>query len=170
MNETLEQIAEICWEDAERHINIWASDREEMVRAEFARRLVAELTKGQEPYISAHWECRSCGYEGETKEHDRPDSKWPGTYTPCGQARFVPDLYAAPIPATCPTCTQMIDDAAKSGRIMDDRDGERYRWLKENRDVMLLTSFFGNGCVNRTVEEVDAYIDDVRAAAPEYQP
>jgi len=43
-------------------------------------------------------------------------------------------------------------------------EAARYRWLKENRDVMLLTSFFGNGCINRTIEEVDAAIDDAMTA------
>ena len=39
------------------------------------------------------------------------------------------------------------------------KDAARYRWLRENRNVLLLTGFFGNGCINRTVDEVDAQID-----------
>jgi hypothetical protein len=35
-------------------------------------------------------------------------------------------------------------------------DAVRYRWLREHRDVSLITDFFGNGCVNKTVEMVDA--------------
>ncbi len=46
-------------------------------------------------------------------------------------------------------------------------EAARYRWLKENRDVMLLTSFFGNGCINRSLEEVDAAIDDAMTANAE---
>jgi len=33
------------------------------------------------------------------------------------------------------------------------KDAARYRWLRENRDVLLLTGFFGNGCINRTISE-----------------
>lgn len=44
-------------------------------------------------------------------------------------------------------------------------DAERYQWLKENRPVLLMTGFFGNGCINRTIGEVDAAIDAARAKA-----
>jgi hypothetical protein len=40
-----------------------------------------------------------------------------------------------------------------------EKDAARYRWLKAKRDVLLLTGFFGNACLNRTIEEVDALID-----------
>jgi len=40
-----------------------------------------------------------------------------------------------------------------------EKDAARYRWLREHRDVLLVTGFFGNGCVNRTIGEVDAEID-----------
>ncbi len=46
------------------------------------------------------------------------------------------------------------------------RDAERYRWLCENRDVLLLTGFFGNGCINRTIDEVHAAIDDAILKTP----
>ena len=39
------------------------------------------------------------------------------------------------------------------------KDAARYRCLKQTRPVLLLTGFFGNGCVNRTIDEVDAAID-----------
>lgn len=42
----------------------------------------------------------------------------------------------------------------------DSVDALRYRWLRANRDAMLLTSFFGYGCVNRSIFEVDAAIDE----------
>lgn len=45
---SLEEIADSCWEDAERQVNIYESDREEKVRHEFARRLIAALG-AQEP-------------------------------------------------------------------------------------------------------------------------
>ena len=48
----------------------------------------------------------------------------------------------------------------------DEIDAARYRWLRENRDVMLVTSFFGNGCINRTVEEVDSAIDSAMIVTP----
>ena len=38
-------------------------------------------------------------------------------------------------------------------------DAARYRWLREHREVLLLTGFFGNGCINRTIDEVDTAID-----------
>ena len=38
-------------------------------------------------------------------------------------------------------------------------DAARYRWLCKNRDVMLITGFFGNGCTNRTINDVSAVID-----------
>ena len=44
-------------------------------------------------------------------------------------------------------------------------DAERYRWLRENRNVLLLTGFFGNGCTNRTIDEVDSMIDQAIAKA-----
>lgn len=44
----------------------------------------------------------------------------------------------------------------------DREDAERYRWLCKKREVMLLTAFFGNGCINRTIAEVDAVIDTNR--------
>jgi hypothetical protein len=42
----------------------------------------------------------------------------------------------------------------------DSVDALRYRWLRANRDAMLLTSFFGHGCTNRSIFEVDAAIDE----------
>jgi hypothetical protein len=46
----------------------------------------------------------------------------------------------------------------------DAKDAARYRWLRDKRSVLLLTGFFGNGCVNRYVHEVDATIDAAIAA------
>ena len=54
---------------------------------------------------------------------------------------------------------QEREACAKAEPTNDEIDAARYRWLRENRDVMLMTSFFGNGCINRTVEEVDSAID-----------
>ena len=39
------------------------------------------------------------------------------------------------------------------------KDAARYNWLRENRPILLLTGFFGNGCINRTIDEIDAEID-----------
>lgn len=41
-------------------------------------------------------------------------------------------------------------------------DALRYRWLKENRSTLLVTGFFGNGCINKGVDDVDAEIDSRR--------
>lgn len=45
-------------------------------------------------------------------------------------------------------------------------DAKRYCWLRENRDVLLITGFFGNGCINRTIDEVDAAIDAAMLKTP----
>lgn len=41
-----------------------------------------------------------------------------------------------------------------------EKDAARYRWLRENYEVLLVTGFFGNGCINKTIEDVEAVIDD----------
>lgn len=56
-----------------------------------------------------------------------------------------------------------IEPAAPAAPAVD-ADGARYRWLRANRDVLLLTGFFGNGCVNRSILEVDTAIDTAIAA------
>lgn len=48
-------------------------------------------------------------------------------------------------------------------------DAARYRWLCENRDVLLLTGFFGDGCINRTIAEVHAAIDAAMLKTPNVQ-
>jgi len=58
-------------------------------------------------------------------------------------------LDAAPHPAS----------AESGGAGEDAKDAARYRWLRKDREVLLLTGFFGNGCINRTIEEVDTHID-----------
>jgi outer membrane murein-binding lipoprotein Lpp len=40
-----------------------------------------------------------------------------------------------------------------------DRDADRYRLLKEIRGVSLITSFFGNGCINKTMSDVEETLD-----------
>jgi hypothetical protein len=44
------------------------------------------------------------------------------------------------------------------------RDAARYRWLRSRRDVTLITMFFGNGCVNKTIEMAEAKLDEAMAA------
>lgn len=62
--------------------------------------------------------------------------------------------------------TSALDAIRQQDKDKDKIDAARYRWLRENRDVMLVTSFFGNGCINRTVEEVDAAIDSAMIVTP----
>ena len=50
-------------------------------------------------------------------------------------------------------------DALKAENEKLRKDAERYLWLRENRMVSLLVIFFGNGCINRDIKEVDAAID-----------
>lgn len=45
-----------------------------------------------------------------------------------------------------------------------ERDAARYRWLRKNRPVLLLTGFFGNGCINKLEEDADDYIDAALAS------
>lgn len=47
------------------------------------------------------------------------------------------------------------------------KDAGRYRWLRAHRPVLLITGFFGDVCVNRSMREVDAAIDAAIAAAGE---
>jgi hypothetical protein len=62
------------------------------------------------------------------------------------------------------SCIECIGDQPEP--TQDEIDAARYRWLRENHDVMLVTNFFGNGCINRTVEEVDAAIDSAMIVTP----
>ena len=59
-------------------------------------------------------------------------------------------------------------EAQAGGTGSERRDAERYRWLRKNREVTLVTAFFGNGCINKTIDMVDAEIDAraAMAAAP----
>lgn len=46
----------------------------------------------------------------------------------------------------------------------DVRCAARYRWLRARRDVTLTVMFFGNGCVNKTIEMAEAKLDEAMAA------
>lgn len=77
-------------------------------------------------------------------------------------ANFVElDIYefarAIEVAATAP----LLERIAQLERELDEarKDAERYRCLKQKRPVLLLTGFFGNGCINCTLDEVDAAID-----------
>ena len=39
------------------------------------------------------------------------------------------------------------------------RDARRYGELRKNHTTSLIIMFFGNGCINRTIEEVEAVLD-----------
>ena len=68
-------------------------------------------------------------------------------------------------------CAQAALDAAGPALLAmmdrhgagDAEDAARYRWLKDRRDVLLVTGFFGNCCVNKSVADVDTAIDAARA-------
>ena len=38
------------------------------------------------------------------------------------------------------------------------REASLYRWWKKNREVTLITAIYGNGCVNKTLADVEAFI------------
>ena len=42
------------------------------------------------------------------------------------------------------------------------RDADRWRTIVQQRPVLLITGFFGNGCVNRTIEDVERAIDAMK--------
>lgn len=79
---------------------------------------------------------------------DRDWRTWAGVL-----ARIIEHL-AATQPVSAPSAHQDAKDAA------------RYRWLRDKRPVLLLTGFFGNGCVNRELHEVDAAIDTAMSTSP----
>jgi len=45
----------------------------------------------------------------------------------------------------------------------DVKDARRYQWLRKHYEVSLVIDFFGNGCVNKTIEMVEAAIDAAMA-------
>jgi hypothetical protein len=65
-----------------------------------------------------------------------------------------PDGWCDSCPRKKPTYQQL---EAQRDELL--ADAMRYRWLREHRDVLLLTGFFGNGCVNKTLDDVDSTID-----------
>lgn len=117
--------------------------------ATYVKEVVAELTKGQEPVA---W------MDGFGFPHHK---SW---LRPI-RASSTP-LYAAPIPATCPVCTQAIDDAAKAGRIVDER------WQPTDEE---LTAIYmqANGIEGKkppiTTERIFTAMRAMLAAAPEYR-
>ena len=43
-------------------------------------------------------------------------------------------------------------------------DAARWRFLCEKYDVSLLTTFFGNGCINKKIDDVNRAIDTAMEA------
>ena len=48
-------------------------------------------------------------------------------------------------------------------------DAMRYRWWRDNRYVTLITTLFGNGCVNKSLVDVDAFVDEAIAKAGSHE-
>ncbi len=145
-------------------------EEENRLRAELAeaKGTIDDLraqVKRQSEMLKAHSEpvkrvpmvesCQACGHEHEVPQ---PAQSEPvgvtinlagsnGGFTTCVfEAIKVPAgtvLFTTPQPASAEV----------------ERDAARYRWLRSKREVLLLTGFFGNGCINRVIEEVDAEID-----------
>lgn len=57
---------------------------------------------------------------------------------------------------------RMTDVTDENERLR--KDAARWKWWRTNRHVTLVTAFFGNGCINRNVEEAEAIIDAVLEA------
>lgn len=76
-------------------------------------------------------------------------------------------FFAKAILASPPITRPLIAEAARDGVAGDApaKGAARYEWLREKRAVLLITGFFGNGCINRTIEEVDDAIDAAIAAS-----
>lgn len=47
------------------------------------------------------------------------------------------------------------------------KDAERWRWWQVNRAITTITTFFGNGCVNKTIEMAVAEIDSAIISSKE---
>lgn len=45
-----------------------------------------------------------------------------------------------------------------------EKDAGRWRFLCEKYDVSLLTTFFGNGCINKKIDDVNRAIDTAMEA------
>ena len=61
---------------------------------------------------------------------------------------------------TCEHCEQLqlkLDAAVA--------DAERWQYMEAHREVALITAFFGNGCINKTIADMRAAIDTARSAA-----
>jgi len=80
----------------------------------------------------------------------------PGDVTPC------PDCDGTGVPPNVTSAPIIPADVAK--------DAAMYRFLVTNRPVLLLTGFFGNGCTNKTIEDVEAAINKSLSAAPKGEP
>ncbi|MEF9875152.1 MAG: hypothetical protein RR778_15775 [Glutamicibacter sp.] len=61
---------------------------------------------------------------------------------------------------------QPVGMPAQAVDLGQEQDAIRWRWLIENRPVLLITGFFGNGCVNRSMAEVEALIDSHAGREP----
>ena len=46
------------------------------------------------------------------------------------------------------------------------KDAEHYRWWRKNRETTLVVAIFGNGCINKTIEMVEAEVDAARLKTP----
>ena len=74
-------------------------------------------------------------------------------------------VYAAPIPSTRIKDFSELRDELDAAPIPPtpsqeeaNREASLYRWWKKNREVTLITAIYGNGCVNKTLADVEAFI------------
>jgi hypothetical protein len=61
--------------------------------------------------------------------------------------------------------TAFAERIREDERERAETDAKRYRWLRKNRFVTLITMWFGNGCVNKTIEDAEAKLDAAIDAA-----
>lgn len=142
MSETLEQIVRRV--AIARGVLLFDGRSQDLI--ELVKEVVAELTKGQEPV--AYYCGRNQFGSPQFRIGVLPITEGP--------------LFAAP--PICPTCTQMIDEAARQGRIVDDRMPDGWQLVpKTLTKEMQEDGYFTNPSANQTLW------DQMLDAAPEYK-
>lgn len=57
----------------------------------------------------------------------------------------------------------LLESAKRRDRERE--EAARYRWLRETHATTLIVTMFGNGCVNKSIEDAETAIDAARGVA-----
>lgn len=68
--------------------------------------------------------------------------------------------------ARCSRCGFTTPPEHPPEPINQNKDALLYRWWKQNREVTLVTAIFGNGCINKTIDDVEKFILGSSAPMP----